>query len=107
MTSKGKAMSVPDGLSFGCETGVAACLEMEGGLRATMAEGSYGVSRKQIILNPGMETTDDADDTDMQGLAASVAFTRLVSVFSRIGSSNFLHPRNLCHPWSIPSPFSG
>src|SRR2546429_9133166 len=54
-----------------------------------------------------MRTTNDADDADMQGLAASMAFTRWASVFSRIGSSNFLHPRNLCNPWSIPSPFSG
>ena len=56
---------------------------------------------------PGMETTDDADDADMQELAASVAFTHWVSVFSRIALPNVLHPRNLCNPRSIPLPFPG
>src|SRR5438309_367222 len=60
-----------------------------------------------VTLDPksGNGTTDDADNTDMQRLAASVTLTRWVSVFSRIGRSKFIHPRNLCHPWSIPSPF--
>jgi hypothetical protein len=58
-----------------------------------------------FILNPGMETTDDSDATDMHGLAARLAFTRWVRAFSRIGRSNLLHPWNRCHPWSIPSPF--
>jgi len=54
-----------------------------------------------------MKTTDDADGADMQKLAASVAVTHWVTVFFSIARPNFLHPRNLCNPRSIPSPLSG
>jgi hypothetical protein len=52
-----------------------------------------------------MKTTDCADGTDIQRLGASMALTRWVRVFPLIVRSNLFNPRNLCDPWSIPSPF--
>ena len=57
--------------------------------------------------NPELQTTDDPDGTDMQGIVAIGTFTLGVTAYSRMDRSKRRYLSNPSNPQSIPSPVSG